>query len=78
MPKYAIHPGWIRSQADGDEHYIGIGQLVRLYKLEPGEYCVWVSPFNLGRVYTDYVHLFPRDDGNYGRPDGEAVLPASD
>ncbi len=69
-PKYAIHPDFITSQADGDFHFIGIGALVHLYKLKPGEYIVWddLRPETyLGRNSDDYMHLYPRNDGDYRR-----------
>jgi hypothetical protein len=66
--KYAIHPGWIRSKSDGDEHYVGIAQLASLYELSPSEYVVWTDHDNRGRTWRDYVHLYPSYEGNYGRP----------
>lgn len=66
-PKFAVHPGNVRSKTDGDVHYITARALVRLYELRPSEYIVWI-----GRMYgvnrADYVHLYPRYDGKYGRP----------
>jgi hypothetical protein len=68
--KYAIHPGWITSMVDGDSHYIGVGQLVRLYQLLPGEWIRWeLEADKAGRDPEGYIHLYPRFDGNYGRPD---------
>jgi hypothetical protein len=69
LPRYALHAGYVTSINDGDEHYIGWLKLIRLYKLQPGEYCIWEPPSNLGRVCEDYIHLYPRADGNYHRPD---------
>lgn len=66
MPKYALHPGHVISKMDGEEHYIGVYQLARLYELDEGEYIVWKT---LAYRYDDYVHLYPRYDGNYGRPE---------
>jgi hypothetical protein len=71
LPKYALHPGYVISKNDGDEHYISAGQLARLYRLGPFEYCVWVEPNIYLRVWEDYIHLYPRYDGNYGRPDDQ-------
>jgi len=64
---YAIHPGWITSLYDGDRHYIGVGSLVRLYELRTGEWIPWHN--NKGRDPNKYIHLYPRPDGNYGRPE---------
>ncbi|KKL01890.1 hypothetical protein LCGC14_2626750 [marine sediment metagenome] len=65
---YALHPGLIKSEYDGDIHHIPAGKLAMLYKIKPGNWIIWddSSPrANLGRNWDDYTHLFPRDDGNY-------------
>lgn len=65
-PKYAIHPGWIRSKNDGDWHYIGAAALARLYELKPNEYVIWwMEDAPIG---DDYIHLYPDYHGRYGRP----------
>jgi hypothetical protein len=69
LPRYALHGGWITSINDGDEHYVCSHDLIYLYKLKPGEYCLWIGSRNYGRVWEDYIHLYPRTDGNYHRPD---------
>ena len=69
-PKYAIHPDFITSRTDGDHHFIGVSELVYLYKLKPSEYIVWDSrrpETYLGLDPDQYIHLFPRNDGNYRR-----------
>ncbi len=70
LPKYAIHSGYVISKNDGQEHFVGARKLVSLYKLRPDEYCVWDVNNIHGRVWEDYIHLYPRYDGKYGRPDG--------
>lgn len=70
--KYALHPGNIVSRFDGDIHYIGVAALARLYELRPDEYIVWTDSARLKYFWEDVIHLFPREDGNYGRPDGES------
>lgn len=75
-PKFALHPGWVISKTDGDDHRISAGQLARLYKLKTYEYIVWrgsalASEDQLGRRYEDFIHLYPRYDGNYGRPNDQ-------
>lgn len=69
---YAVHPGKVRSAADGQEHYVGAAELVRLYELKSGEYIVWddtrVEMWK-GRVWGDYLHLHPSPTGRYGRPE---------
>ena len=69
-PRFALHPDFVIAD-DGQEHYIGVAQLARLYQLRPGEYTVmdWRRPETcLGRDWDAYVHLYPRSDGKYGRP----------
>lgn len=70
--KYMIHPQFVISKTDGDEHFISARDLMRLYRVSALESVVckncqrqkhgscpyaWISP--------EYVHLFPRRDGNY-------------
>lgn len=74
MRKYALHPGYVTSKTDDDEHYIGIAQLARLYQLRSTEYIVWDDRephASLRGTWDDYIHLYPRFDGNYGRPDAK-------
>lgn len=67
-PKYALHPGVVISRNDGQKHFIGVGALATLYRLRHYEYIVWDKDKH-GRSWDDYVHLYPKTDGNYGRPD---------
>lgn len=60
---YALHPGYVISKEDGDQHWIGVSALVRLYGLKPGEYVVWQE--NRGYRHEDYEHLWPQFDGDY-------------
>lgn len=64
--RYVLHPGYIRSKHDGDEHYIGVFDLVRLYKVDPRK-CVDSSKPGLTEQPGD-VHLHPRYDGDYSLP----------
>lgn len=64
-PKYALHPGWVTSKKDGEDHYIGVALLERLYELRSNEYIVWRDR---GFDAEEYIHLYPRYDGKYGRP----------
>lgn len=67
--KYLLRPGLVRSQKDGDEHYIGVSQLMQLYGVMPGE-CVIDTP-DRSRWHSEehLVILSPRTDGNYALPD---------
>lgn len=69
--KYAIHPGFVRSQNDGDEHFISAGRLARLYELEPGEWFRWDDDYER-RPWDQFVHLFPDYYGRYGRPNASS------
>lgn len=65
-PRFLVCPGMVRAQHDGDWHYVGVAELVRLYELRPGEYLV--DDGRLGVFSDDLLVLAPRYDGNYGRP----------
>lgn len=69
-PKFALHPDFVISASDGQEHFIGVSQLARLYQLRPGEYTVidWRRPSTWLGQPDGLFHLYPRSDGNYGRP----------
>lgn len=65
---YAIHPGHVVSKNDGDIHYIGYCRLMELYGLRPFQCVIWDDdrPMTfLGYKKENYVHLYPRRDGNY-------------
>lgn len=62
---FYIRPGWVRSQNDGDEHWVGVGQLARLYHLHEGEYRALRPDEQAPRGVTV---LGPRHDGRYERP----------
>lgn len=68
MKKFALHPGWVRSQSDGDMHYISAAQLAGLYGIHHNEYIIWDPERRetyFGRTWMDYIHLFVKSDGNY-------------
>lgn len=68
MKKYALHPGWVKSQNDSDLHFITAAQLAQLYGIHLNEYIIW-DPERpetfFGRIYMDYIHLYVKSDGNY-------------
>ena len=68
MIKYAIHPQIIRSSIDGQTHYIGYIELIKLYELDPQECILWNDSrpeMNVGRNFNDYIHLYAKPDENY-------------
>jgi len=70
--KFAVHPGLVRSATDNDWHYVSAARLITLYQLRPEEYIVWdhSRPETYqGRREVDYKHLYPRFNGDYGRPE---------
>jgi len=65
MKKYALHAGEVLSKNDDDMHYVSAIELARLYKLKPNEWVEWGKPYCYGKKYEDYIHLYPRFDGDY-------------
>ena len=68
QPRYALHPGFVRSAGDGQEHYVGVHDLARLYRLRQGEYVRWddQDPSSyLGRDPRAFAHLWPDSSGRY-------------
>lgn len=66
-----VYPGFVRSQTDGDLHYVSAPALVRLYGLDPKEVVQIRDPLDMrGRIFSDEDrHFYPRRDGNYKRVD---------
>ena len=70
--KYALHPGYITSKNDGDRHFISARQLARLYGVKIEECVVWGPEYRPGEWRReDYVHFYPRYDGDYKTPNRE-------
>jgi hypothetical protein len=66
--RYVLHPGYVVSANDGDNHYVGYGALIRLYGLN---HCENQVVFSRDRSCLDQpgdVHLYPRYDGDYSLP----------
>lgn len=61
LPRFALHPGEVRSPHDGDLHWVSAQRLAELYGLKPAEWRAW-GP---GLQWEDYIHLWPRADGHY-------------
>ena len=60
--KYVLCPGYVRSQFDGQEHYIGANDLASLYgvKLED---CMYKGQET--RTDDTVIYLRPRTKGDY-------------
>lgn len=65
MKKYALHSGAIISRNDDEFHHISAITLVNLYGLKQGDFIIWDRIRFMGRKWDDYIHLFPRDNGDY-------------
>lgn len=69
MPDYRLHPGYVLSQYDGDEHYISAAVLADLYGVDLVKCHIVDSrrPSTMVglRDNPDAIHLFPRYDGGY-------------
>lgn len=65
MKKYTVHPGYVTSKHDGEEHFIGAEPLMRLYRVAPADCIVipWDRPSPIRTTGT--IHLYPRYNGDY-------------
>ena len=78
--RFAIHPGFVRSGHDKDEHYVGYAKLIKLYGIPQGKCIRWddnqPDTFR-DRVASDYHHLYPSWTGDYSlNEEGEEVRDA--
>ena len=64
--RYILHPGYVRSKYDGDEHFIGGPRLARLYGVSLRD-CVYGDVCTYAPREGD-IHLRPRFDGDYQLP----------
>lgn len=79
--RYVLHPGYVTSKSDGQEHFIGGPRLARLYGVDMRQ-CVFgdVSGY---REQKGDVHLRPDYHGNYttievsGRSEAELDIAGS-
>jgi len=67
VKKYVLHPGYVISKTDGDEHWISASRLADLYGVGIGECFIDDPnrPQQLRGLPPDVVHLHPRYDGDY-------------
>lgn len=69
--RYVLHPGYVTSATDGQEHFIGGPRLAALYGVDIRDR--WSVVFGDEPSYREQpgdVHLHPRYDGNYTLPSG--------
>ena len=75
-PKYVVCPGKVTSKNDGQEHYIGPMQLMRLYGVDSRECEIYEpAPWWPQSYYQEAekrqqgtIRLYPRYDGDYSLP----------
>ena len=70
MIRYVLHEGFVTSRRDGQRHFIGHGQVARLYGVNPSECLRYPRPpYDLSwQESPGLIHLYPRSDGNYTLP----------
>jgi hypothetical protein len=73
--RYCVCPGYVRSQTDGDRHYIGADMLMRLYRVAPADClvlhvdrCRASELAAVVRAHPDMIYLQPRYRGDYNLP----------
>jgi hypothetical protein len=66
--RYVVIPGEVISKRDGDRHYVGVGDLLRLYRVPPHANVLILDSPTAHRGYRphpdDYI-VEPRFDGAY-------------
>lgn len=72
--RYAVYPGPVTRQTDGDKHFIPSAMLIHLYQVNPAE-CLVVSRNDKEYAIKSkqaeergLIPLVPRYDGNYSLP----------
>ena len=72
--RYVLHPGYVTSATDGQEHFIGGPRLAALYgvNIRDREAVVFGDVPEFLEQPGD-VHLHPRYDGHYSLPAGPNV-----
>ena len=66
-PRIVVRPGYVTSQTDGDRHYIGVPQLLWLYRVPLGASYIVVEDRDVPafREQADDIIVQPRFDGQY-------------
>ena len=75
--RFALAPGWVRSRTDGQECYVGVSRLKRLYGLAEGEFVALppgLDPARRDQLARGRIVLGPRADGLYAVARKEAVI----
>ncbi len=69
MGRFIVHPGFVWSKSDGQQHFISASKLANLYGVNMRE-CIVISPDRtedkLGFEWREGdIDLYPRTDGKY-------------
>lgn len=77
--RFCVQPGYVRSQNDGDIHYVTIGELMKLYNVRPPD-CTTVNHQRPGinrdhRACANLIHLYVRPQGDYFDANEKYPLP---
>lgn len=71
--KYAVYPGSVISEHDGQRHYVDAPTLMRLYRVSEEDCVVIRNEQDLKKYGSDFVRtltpLRPRSNGSYDVPD---------
>jgi hypothetical protein len=62
---YVLHPGDVRSQSDGQTHYIGVTALRRLYRVPARARVIIAGVPGYREPEGEVIHCRPRYDGKY-------------
>lgn len=65
MARTFVHPGYVKSQRDGDDHFVSFPKLCQLYCINPNEVINAQKGLHGVRPEPGDRHLYPRIDGNY-------------
>ena len=84
-PKYVVCPGKVTSKNDGQEHYIGPVQLMRLYGVDSRECEIYEpAPWWPQSYYREaekrqqgIIRLYPRYGGDYSLPSNVQIEPTA-
>lgn len=63
IKKVVLYPGYIHSIKDGEPHYIGIGQLMKLYNVQKTDK-IFISKGYDSRRFPNFIHLKPSENGD--------------
>jgi len=67
--KYLVCPGWIRSVTDGDWHYVGVENLIKLYGVKKEECVIPITgdseTIRKMAKNSNLTRLVPRPRGDY-------------